>query len=979
MKKILFSLTVFLLLFACQEKKLQQPTAFVDPFIGTDAHGHTFPGATVPFGMVQLSPDTDTEGWDWCSGYHSSDKSIMGFSHKHLSGTGASDYGDILFMPTVGGIKFHPGPKDDPQLGYRSSFSHKQEASSPGYYKVHLRDYDIDVELTATVRTGFHRYTYPKSEQSNIIIDLESGIHDRPIRAYMKIVGDNEIHGYRESTGWAAHQRIYFAAKFSKTIESFGFQVDGKEAGKVSEVSGRNIVGYVSFKTEANEKVDVKVGISAVDLDGAMKNLVAESLDKNFEQVKQEADDLWNQYLSALEIEGTEEVKTKFYTALYHSVIAPNVFMDIDHRYRGMDGKIHRSEGFTNYTVFSLWDTFRATHPLFTILYPDRVNDMMHSFLKKYEQSGLLPVWELDANETNCMIGYNALPVIADAYIKGIRDYDVEKLYEAMKTSAMQNIRGSDVYRQYSFIPSDIEIESVSKTLEYAYGDWCIAMMAKAMGKTEDYDDYIRRAQFYQNVFDDQTKFMRPKQNGRFEPFFNPKAVSGDYTEANAWQYSFFVPQDLTNLIRIYGGSDSIDKKLDQMFNEKSDLAGNHQADITGLIGQYAHGNEPSHHMAYLYNYIGKPWKSQKILRQIMEELYTTGRDGICGNEDCGQMSSWYVLSSIGFYPVTPGTDVYVIGSPEVKNAKIKVPSGKIFEIDVLNQSGENIYIKDISLNGRKLQRSYITHAEILAGGKLVFTMANTPNKEWASERENCPETGILEKLTPNPYLKYEKLNFFDQLNVSIHNIDENAKILYSVNNRGYQEYKTPLTISENTIVSTFSTMVNSVNSDTVVVEFKKIPYRKSIEIASKMSGHYSGDGETTLIDYNTGSENLASGQWLGFEGQDFEAVVDIFETKEIHLISTNFIQHMEKWVFMPLDVTYSVSDDGENFTTVATLKHDIPMEKEGPVIRKFSQKFSNLRARYVKVHARNIKVCPPWHRGNGGPAWIFIDEIVVE
>ncbi|MCF7885378.1 MAG: GH92 family glycosyl hydrolase, partial [Candidatus Marinimicrobia bacterium] len=680
-KKNILILIFFILMFV-HLYSIDAPIDLVNPLIGTGGHGHTFPGATLPFGMVQLSPDTDTEGWDWCSGYHYSDSSIMGFSHTHLSGTGASDYGDILVMPTTGRVKLKPGSKDNPEKGYRSRFSHKKESATPGFYSVYLEDYDIDVELTVTKRAGFHKYNFPNTDRANIIFDLQHGIHDRTKEAYVKLVNDQEIEGYRRSTGWAKDHCVYFIAKFSQKFEQYGIEENEKLRTNKKSAKGRNIKTFFRFTTRKNSPVLVKVGISHTSIEGARKNLDTEIPAWNFEKIRKNAKNNWTKALNKIDVKGgIGESREVFYTAFYHTMIAPNTFMDVDSQYIRMDDKIHKAEGFTNYTVFSLWDTFRALHPLLNILKPNKSRDMIKTMLKKYEHSGLLPVWELAANETNCMIGYHSIPVITDAYIKGIKDFDIDRAYKAMKTSAMQNDFGIKPYREYGYIPANLEHESVSKTLEYAYDDWCIAQMAKKMGKQEDYQYFIKRAQYYKNLFDNQTGFMRPKKRGKWSEPFNPNAVSGDYTEANAWQYSFFAPQDVSGMLELYGGKKKFCKKLDDLFSTSKQLTGKKQPDISGLIGQYAHGNEPSHHMAYLYSYADQEWKTQAMLRRIMTNFYTNEPEGLAGNEDCGQMSAWYIFSSMGFYPVCPGSDYYVLGTPLFKEAEIHLKNGRSINI----------------------------------------------------------------------------------------------------------------------------------------------------------------------------------------------------------------------------------------------------------------------------------------------------------
>ncbi|HET9478610.1 MAG TPA: GH92 family glycosyl hydrolase, partial [Pyrinomonadaceae bacterium] len=628
-----------LLLLLCAPISAQQDLArYVDPFIGTAGHGHTYPGATRPFGMVQLSPDTRLTGWDGCSGYHYSDSIIYGFSHTHLSGTGISDYGDILLMPTAGEVFLNALNSGSPEKGYASRFQHRNETASPGYYSVKLDDDNIFVELSATERAGIHRYTFPRSQQANIIIDLNH--RDKVLDSGLRITGGDTIVGWRRSQAWAKEQIVYFAIQFSHPFIGNGIAIDDKLVPGVSEARGRNVKAYFRFHTEIAPVVTVRVGISAVDTNGAWLNLAAELGHKSFEKVKDEARAAWNKELNKITVDGDSTSQlTNFYTALYHATLAPNLFMDVDRRYRGRDLKIHQAENFTNYTVFSLWDTFRAAHPLYALIDRQRTRDFIKTFLVQYEQGGRLPVWELAANETDTMIGYHAVSVIADAAVKGIDGFDLQKAFEAMKQSAeLRQHRSLGAYIDKGFIAMEDERESVSKVLEYAYDDWCIAEVAHMLGRTDDYHRYLARAQSYKNVFDPVSGFMRPRSNGNWIEPFDPREVTFAFTEANSWQYTFFAPQDISGLMRLMGGRRAFARKLDQMFAADSRTTGREQVDITGLIGQYAHGNEPSHHMAYLYNYAGEPWKTQFRVRQIMDPFYTPAPEGLIGNEDCGQM-----------------------------------------------------------------------------------------------------------------------------------------------------------------------------------------------------------------------------------------------------------------------------------------------------------------------------------------------------
>ena len=683
---------IMLFSFAKVEKGIP-PINYVNPFIGTGGHGHNFPGPTVPFGMVQLSPDTRLEGWDGCSGYHFTDSVVYGFSHTHLSGTGCSDYGDILFMPTTGVVKYDNGYKSGVGNGYSSRFSKSTEKASPGYYSVMLSDYKVKVELSATCRVGFHKYTFPASKQSNIIVDL---LHrDEVIDSKLRIVSPTEIEGFRRSKEWADDQHVYFVARFSKPFTKAGLALDEKIQEGVSELSGKNVKAAFTFTTTNNEVIYVKVGISGVSIEGARKNLDAEIQGWDFQKTVQDARNLWSKELSKIEVEGgSKKQLSAFYTALYHTMIQPNVYMDVDGQYRGRDLKIHKADNFTNYTVFSLWDTYRACHPLYALIDQKRTNDFINTFLVQYEQGGLLPVWELSGNETNCMIGYHSIPVIVDAYMKGIRGYDADKIFDAMKASAESDQFGLSAYKKYGYIPSGAEKEDVSRTLEYAYDDWCISLFAKDLGRKADYERYIKRAQYYKNVFDPSTGYMRAKRNGSFISPFDPFEVNGHYTEANSWQYSFAVQQDITGLLNLQGGKDKFAAKLDALFSAKEETTGKVQSDISGLIGQYAHGNEPSHHMAYLYNYAEQAWKTQEKINFIQNNFYTDQPDGLIGNEDCGQMSAWLVMSAMGFYSVTPGSDYYVIGTPQFKKVTIHLENGRTFTVKANGVSEKNFYIQ---------------------------------------------------------------------------------------------------------------------------------------------------------------------------------------------------------------------------------------------------------------------------------------------
>jgi len=704
-------------------------TTFVNPFIGTDGPGNTYPGATVPFGMVQLSPDIGIPGWDRIAGYFYQDSIISGFSHLHLSGTGAGDLYDILVMPTnsrfskrIAANSFKPF----------SSFSHEKETASPGYYAVDLLDYNIKAELTATERTGIHRYTFPKDDNSQIHIDLGYALNwDSPTETHLKVIDNNTIEGYRKSSGWAKDQRVYFVIKLSKPFKSY--QVFKNNTETTSPVTDKNTKIILNYSTSEKEQIVLKTGISTASIEGAYKSLEIEAPSFDFDALKKEAENKWEKQLGKIDITIADETKKKiFYTMLYQSMLAPTLLSDHDGNYKGANDKTMNAKGFDRYDTFSLWDTYRAAHPLYTIIHPNRVSDMVNSLLAHYKETGLLPVWSMQGNETNMMIGYHAVPVIVDAYFKGIENFDTDLAYEACIKSAIDHSRQIDTYMKLGYVPVDEHQEnwSVSKTLEYAYDDWCIAQFAKALGKTEDYNTFLKRSENWRNVYDSQSTFMRPKlTDGSFLKDFVPKEYSTYFCESNAWQYFWSVQHDVEGLTEIVGGNEKLSEKLDTMFSLNPLPEDKLPIFSTGMIGQYAHGNEPSHHVAYLYNYIGKPWKTQKLVREILETQYKNEANGHCGNEDCGQMSSWYVFNALGFYPVNPAQGVYAFGSPLVDSAVIHLENGKTFAVKAKNNNSENIYIQSITLNGKEIDRNYITHKEIIEGGNLLFTMGKTPNK----------------------------------------------------------------------------------------------------------------------------------------------------------------------------------------------------------------------------------------------------------
>jgi predicted alpha-1,2-mannosidase len=722
----------------------QQLTSYVDPLIGSGGHGHVFVGANVPFGAVQLGPQNIFKGWDWCSGYHYSDSLLIGFSHTHLSGTGGSDLGDVLLMPYTGALKTDKGQQKAPHQGYLSRYSHQREKAQPGYYAVTLDDYNIRAELTSTERVGVHRYTFAKDgKPARIIIDLKEGNDDKATDTYLEQVDAQTFIGHRFSKGWADHQQLYFAIKTSVPVPAFALY---NEAQAMTGKSGKGLAvkGVLSFAKSPGTVV-LKVGISPVSAQNALANIQAEAPGWDFDAVRKTAEAKWNKELGKVTIESKDQaVRRTFYTALYHAWFAPALFNDANRDYRGTDGKVYAKAPFQNYTIFSLWDTYRTEQSLFTLAQPERVPDMMQALLAIGQQQGKLPIWHLMGNETNTMVGYSAVPALAEAYLKGTPGLDGRQVLAALKQASTRDDEGVNFVKTLGFIPADKENESVAKAMEYAIDDWSIAQVAKQVGDKEAYDIYSKRAKYYQKYFDPKTRFMRGvTADGKFQlPFdaFQSIHRQNPYTEGNAWQYTWLVPHDVPGLIKLFGTEASFTEKLDSLFVVKGNLGTQASPDISGLIGMYAHGNEPSHATTYLYAYAGQQWKTAEKVRQVLREMYRDQPDGISGNEDCGQMSAWYIMSAMGFYPVSPSSGAYVLGSPLVEKATIRLPQGKTFVVTAANNGPQNLYIQSASLNGKPYANSYLLHRDIVAGGTLQLTMGPQPNKAFGTALANRPK-----------------------------------------------------------------------------------------------------------------------------------------------------------------------------------------------------------------------------------------------
>ncbi|MCQ2153470.1 MAG: GH92 family glycosyl hydrolase [Bacteroidales bacterium] len=863
-------------------------TRYVNPFVGTDGHGHTFPAALYPFGMVQAGPDTRLKGWDGCSGYHYSDSVILGFTHTHLSGVGCLDYGDILLMPVIDG-----------QVA--SHFSHDRESAEPGYYRVFLDHQRVDVSIAAGRRMALHQYDYPSdAPERAVVVDLHH--RDRLLGCSLETVGDRAVQGWRQSRSWAKKQDVYFYAEFSSPIVAADFR--------------DSAFVRLSFGPEAGS-VKVKIGISGVSCDNAKANLLSEKAEDDWDMgsLRASTSRAWNDWLSRIRIEASPRDMRTFYSALYHCAIHPSLYSDVNGEYKGMDRKVHRAEGFERYTVFSVWDVFRSEFPLFNMIGRDIMPDFLESMLSVYREGGRLPKWELAGFETEVMIGFNAVSVIADAYVKGlIPEARLRGYYEAMKATAEGSDESHTLFCKYGFDPAGEDNESVSKTLEFAYDDWCVAVIAKALGEQADYGKYIERSQYWKNLFDPQTGFMRPRELKRWAPDFNPSKVSSHFTEANSWQYSFFVPHDIAGHIEAFGGVSAYTAKLDALFNASLDGVETQLADVSGFVGQYAHGNEPSHHVAYLYDFVGQPWKTQELVRHICRTFYGDGPDGLCGNEDCGQMSAWYVLSAIGLFPLTPGTTTLALSTPLFRRADIDMGGNRF---TVTASVPERTYIASARLSGRKIDAAAIDFGEIIKGGSLNFTTSSTPT---AFGSKPVMVTSI------DPACRYDAV---------------------------FPEgFGTP-----------------EPEPEPVMKAYPQTEYHDS----------YTAGGGRGLVDGKRGKRNWRAGGWQGYEYNDIDVVVDLLGEKTISSVTAGFLQDMENYIWMPRDMQVFVSDNGVDFRQVGERVSDVAIDNPDIIIEDWTVEFEPVKASYVRVTAHHFGEIPFWHRGYGEKCFTFIDEIMVK
>lgn len=967
MKHLIFYSVIFCIQFSTKAQK--DYTTLVNPFIGTGGHGHTYPGASMPFGMMQLSPDTRMADWDGSSGYHYSDSLIYGFSHSHLSGVGIPDYCDLLFMPFMGEVEWN---KED----YRSAFSHNNEKASPGYYEVMLDKHNIKTQLTTSTRSGMHQYSFPaNTNTASILIDLSH--RDETLDAFIEQINKYELRGYRRSKSWAQNQMFFFHIRFEQPIGSM--EMFDASSVNTGDHKKKIVKTALKFVLPGNNILRCKVGISGVSMEGARLNLNSEIKDWNFESVRYKAKAAWNKELSKIDIKGgTKDQQINFYTAMYHTFLAPNIYQDVDGKFRSTDLKVHKNEGFTNYSVFSLWDTYRAYNPLMTIINQKRMSDWIKTFLVQYKYGGMLPVWELSGNETFCMIGYHSVPVIVDAYQKGIRGFDTKLALKAMRNYAESNRFGLDVYRDLGYVSNDKEHESVSKTLEYAYDDWCIAQYAKMLGVDSVYKKYLRRAQYYKNVFDPQTRHMRGKIQGMWYSPFDPNEINNFFTEGNSWQYSFAVPQDIQTLIKLHGGKQAFTAKLNELFTTSSKTTGRDQSDVTGLIGQYAHGNEPSHHMAYLFSYVGMPWRTQELIHQINTEFYKNDPDGLIGNEDCGQMSAWFVLSSMGFYPVCPGSGEYVLGTPLFDEATINLENGKKFTVKANRKTPSSKYVKETKLNARLHNKNYLLHSDVIKGGLFEFTLTETPDKIWGSVENVLPTSRINgQQIIPVPYFDIRNNKFKDQISVSIKNIDSKTEIYYSFNPTDTpSKYTGPFMLNESSTIYAFAHDGNEM-SQIISQQFHKVPSDKSITVLSNVNAMYTGGGPEALIDGIVGSSNWRTGDWQSYYGQHFEAVIDLHQTKPVKYIGIHVLQDPSPWILYPKELIVYSSEDGKNFTEIKRIGNNKDQKIESIEVMEMGEEVE-VKTRYIKVKAINAGKLPAWHESAGNPSHLFIDEIIV-
>ncbi len=978
---------------------------FVDPMIGTDGHAHTFPGATLPFGMVQLSPSNDFKEWDWCSGYHYSDTILKGFAHTHISGAGLAALGDILLMPTYGQLKIKPGTEEDPDSGFRSRFSHDREEATAGYYSVVLDDYNVKVELTCTPRVGFHRYTFNSAGQGNVIIDPTHNIMENVMETEVEILSDTEIRGWKHCNGEGGDRKVYFYAKFSKPFEKSGVAINDTIQKSLSKVTNRKVKAFVSFKLEVGEKVNVKVALSHVSYAGAKANFDAEAVGITFDQVWAKAKNLWEEKMNKVHIE-TDKISDKrnFYTALYHSMISPNLISDVTGEYV-VEGEVYHSD-FNQYSNFSTWDTYRAVHPLMAIIEQEKTTDFVNSLASRHSDSKVgLPVWECLGHDNVCMIGYSTVSVITDAIMKDIPGIDYQAAYNAMRAAAFNlekhsntyDVNGMNYYIKMDFVPGKIG-SSVSKTTEYNYYDWCISQVARKLAKNDDMHLFRQRSKGYRNLFDRKSGYLLPKlQNGKLVEVDMSKwdGLVHNYVSGNIWGYSSYVPHDMGYLIRLHGGYHKFASWLDEIFTDTTEIGGSQHVDISGFIGKYGHGDEPSHQMPYLYVHAGQPWKTQKRVREILTRFYHDHPAGLNNNDDLGQMSSWYIFGALGFYPVCPGSNQYQVGSPAYQKASINLENGNVFTVVAKNNSDQNVYIQSAKFNGEEYTKPFITYQQIKNGGELVFEMGNQPNKNWGNAKADLEEMYGMkslddyklheEKQVLMPYSNDSTFSFEKSKWVELLCNTEGAEIRYTIDgsepNLKSQKYEHPVQIRKDAMVKAKAFKKGLKESGTFIVQYLKgIPFNAETGYPKvTVEGNDIGYGNKTgvlLLDGGFGSTTFNDGFWTGIDLKDMNVDIDLGTTRSISEVKPGILIYPGAWIFNPNKIEVYVSNDQENYHLIKNISMDSPEDERRFIVRPSIQ-FQAVKCRFIKVKFKNGPI-PDWHMAGGRKHWIFVDEILI-
>lgn len=942
---------------------------YVNPFVGTAGHGHTFPGPVVPFGMVQVGPDTRRGNWDACGGYYYEDTVIYGFSHTHLSGVGVEDYADLLIVPQQGELKLDPIYKST--KGYGASFSHQNEIAEPGYYEVKL-DNGIHVALTATERCAIHTYTFSKAIKGKKYLLLDLEYRDIVLDYAIRKIDKRTISGKRISESWAKEQHFYFHLETSTDFISCKLEVNKKN----------NRKALVLEFPEYIDSLTVRVAVSGTNEKYAKMNFDAEIKNKNFNEIRQNAKLKWIEQLGKIHIDTyNDKILTNFYTALYHTAIHPSLWSDVNGSYRTFDNQVDANT-LNQYSVFSLWDTYRATHPLYTITNPELIPNFVSSFLSQQRITGRMPMWPLSNNETFCMIGYHSSSVIADAVTKGIKLQNNDELLEALIASAFSNELGKFEYSMSGFISAGNEAESVSKTLEYAYDDWCIARFAEYLGQTSIQNEFDKRACSWINLFNEKSGFFQPRKQGVWLNNFIPNEINQHFTEANAWQYSLAVPHNLNDLIETKGGKKSFETFLDSLFRTSSKMSGREQSDVTGLIGQYAHGNEPSHHIAYLYNYAGAPWKSQEVLDEIMTKYYLPTPDGLSGNEDCGQMSAWYVFSALGFYPVCPGNPTYAIGRPMVNNAEINM-NGKSFILKVYNNSETNKYVQKIKWNSLVYPFLYITHEMLLSGGLLEIEMGAQPNMNLGHYKTDL-STMKIDEFVSVPYFETISEVFSDTCIIRIQKLSNNdGNIYYSFDSIHFEQYK-----GQNIILTETKKLHAKVvreikgiiyESKVVTNTFKKYVNDKIVTLDCLWENHYPGSGMQNLVDEQRGGKDFRNIEWQGFQCEYVSGVIAFTNERMIRKITLSALQDVRSWIYIPTEFYVEYSLDGKTYKKFGLTKPKINSKTKSNCILDIIVEASPTKAKYIRFKAKNLGKNPNWHISPGGKTWVFLDELMIE